>query len=219
MFVAGLTGGIASGKSTVSKIFREAGATIIDADQIAHAVVQKGQPAWEKIKAHFGNEILLPNGEINRERLGKTIFHDQDQKTILNRIVHPFVFQKMDAEITKAEWNNPHGIVILDVPLLIETNMHQTLPEVILVYIPESLQLERLIARDRISRTDAEARIGSQMPIEEKRQYATILIENSHPIEKTRKRVWRVMQLLNEKDKKKKVGPRFQLSVPYEMLE
>jgi len=219
LIIAGLTGGIASGKSTVSGIFREAGAGIIDADQIAHEVVQKGKPAWEKIKDHFGDTILLSDGNINRTLLGKIIFHEPDQKKILNRIVHPFVFQKMDAEIARLESRIPDAVVILDVPLLIETNMHRKLSEVILVYIPESLQLERLMARDGIPRIDAEARIRSQMPIDEKKQYATILIDNSRHIDKTREKVLDVLQVLYRKEKISQKDTRFRLSTPQEISE
>jgi dephospho-CoA kinase len=219
LIIAGLTGGIASGKSTVSGIFREAGANIIDADQIAHEVVQKGKPAWKKIKDHFGDAILLSDGNIDRTLLGKIIFHNTDRKKILNRIVHPFVFQEMDAEIAGIESHNPDAIVILDVPLLIETNMHRKLSEVILVYIPENLQLERLMARDRIPRIDAEARIRSQMSIDEKKLYATILIDNSNPIDKTREKVRDVFQVLCRKGKISQKDTRFRLSVPQEISE
>jgi dephospho-CoA kinase len=199
LLVAGLTGGIATGKSTVAKIFKDAGAELIDADQIAREVVKKGKPAWKKIIAHFGDEILLSDGEIDRELLGDIIFHDGAQKKSLNRIVHPFVFEKMEADIVNAEAANPGAIIILDVPLLIETRIYQGLSEVILVYIPEILQLERLMARDHISEADAKARIQSQMPIDEKKIYASILIDNCFSVEKTKERVLEVLQLLREK--------------------
>ncbi len=219
MLIAGLTGGIASGKSTVSGMFREAGAELIDADEIAHEVVKKGKPAWRKILAHFGEEILLPGGEINRDLLGKIIFHDHSQKKELNRIVHPFVFQKMEKNIENAESGNPRAIVILDVPLLIETGIYQNLSEIILVYIPENLQLERLIARDHISEIDAKARIRSQMPIDEKKQFASILIDNSMSHEKTKEKVLDVFQILHEKERAEKKSGRFHPFIPHETLE
>jgi dephospho-CoA kinase len=219
LLVTGLTGGIASGKSTVSRMFREAGAELIDADEIAREVVKQGNPAWSKIKAHFGEEILLPDGEINRDLLGKIIFHDHSQKKELNRIVHPLVFQKIEMNIVKVESGNPNAIVILDVPLLIETGIYHNLSEIILVYIPENLQLERLIARDHISEIDAKARICSQMPIDEKKQFATILIDNSNCFEKTKEKVLDVFQILLEKEKAEKKPGRFHLSIPHEAFE
>ena len=138
---------------------------------------------------------------------------------MLNGIVHPFVFQAMDAEMAAAEIHDPGAIVILDVPLLIETNMHRKLSEVILVYIPESLQLERLITRDRISQIDAKARIHSQMSIDAKKQYATILIDNSGHIDNTREKVLDVLQRLHEKEKIQQKSPPCRLSVPQEISE
>ena len=215
MYIAGLTGGIATGKSTIAGMFREEGAIIVDADRIAHEVVKKGAPAWKKIKAHFGDRILLPGGEIDRECLGGIVFHDAQQKENLNRIVHPFVFRKMEEEIAHARSVNPRAIVILDVPLLIETGMHQALPEVILAYIPENMQLERLMARDGLSKGDAEARIRSQMPIDSKKQMADIVIDNSGSIDATRKRVRDVMAGLHEKAQAVSSDDPFCLTMPH----
>jgi len=199
LIVAGLTGGIASGKSTVSKMLKKQGAVIIDADRIAHNVVKKGEPAWQQIRDYFGNEILLPNREINRAYLGDIVFNDVAQKKVLNEIVHPFVLEKMTEELKQVEETARDSIVILDVPLLIESGMHKGISDVILVYIPERLQLERLIARDNISVADATSRIKSQMPIDEKKNYASIVIDNSKSIEETRKRTLSVFRTLTKK--------------------
>ena len=199
MIIAGLTGGIATGKSTVSKMFRNEGAVIIDADKIAHNVVKKGEPAWRQIRDYFGNEILLPDGEIHRAYLGDIVFNDVAQKKVLNEIVHPFVQEKMAEELKQAEKTRRDSIVILDVPLLVESGMHKGISDVILVYIPEKLQLERLIARDNISKADATARIKSQMPIDEKKNYASIVIDNSKSIDETRKRTIEVFRALTKK--------------------
>ena len=185
--VAGLTGGIATGKSTVSAFLEHAGAVIVDADKIARQVVQKEQPAWRKIVEVFGASILLPDGEINRSRLGEIIFNDSDQKRILNRIVHPEVSLETSARLLEIENNQPDSLVILDVPLLIESGMNAGLSEIIVVYLPEPLQIERLMFRDHLLREQALARIHSQMPIDEKRKYATRLIDNSGTRENTRR--------------------------------
>lgn len=200
MFIAGLTGGIATGKSTVAGFLAQAGATIIDADEIAHSVVRKGQSAWEKIVEHFTEAVLLPDGEINRVLLGDIIFKDAEQKNILNSIVHPEVFREMARQIDEAA-ARPGTLIILDVPLLIESGMHGSLSEVILVYTPQSVQIRRLMERDRISEGDARARIDSQMPIEEKRVHATIIIDNSADLESTRMRSLDVYRQLQEKAK------------------
>ena len=186
MIVAGLTGGIATGKSTVSAFLAEAGAEIVDADKIARLVVAKGNPAWEQVVAHFGKSVLRPDGEIDRKRLADIIFNDRLQRDRLNGIVHPFVIDESARQLDRIVERSPDAVAILDVPLLIESGMHEGLAEIIVVYIPESLQVERLMQRDGISRTEALARIRSQMPIEEKRRFATLLIDNSGPLEVTR---------------------------------
>ncbi|MFO7560322.1 MAG: dephospho-CoA kinase [Desulfobacterales bacterium] len=201
MIVAGLTGGIASGKSTVSKMFEKQGAVIIDADRIAHNVVKKGEPAWQQLRNYFGDTILLPNREINRAYLGDIVFNNVAQKKVLNEIVHPFVLEKMAEELKQVEETTRDAtLVILDVPLLIESGMHEGISDVILVYIPERLQLERLIARDNISEADATARIKSQMPIDEKKNYAGIVIDNSKSIDETEKRAAEVFRALMNKN-------------------
>lgn len=178
MVIAGLTGGIATGKSTVSRFLANMGATIIDADKIAYDAVLKEKPAWHKIIEVFGKDILLENSEIDRKKLGDIVFNSAEKKHELNCIVHPEVFMEMDRLIKNAS-ANPNAVIILDVPLLIESGMNKDLDDVILVYVPESLQIKRLMARDGISRESALARICSQMPIEEKRRYADIIIDNS----------------------------------------
>ena len=179
MIVVGLTGGIASGKSTVAGFLRQAGARIVDADRIARAVVAPGGPAYAEIVALFGPTILLPDGQIDRKRLGGIIFNDPAQQAALNAIVHPRVFERFGVVIERMAAHSPDAVVVLDVPLLFETGMQRDLAEVIVVYVPEALQLQRLMARDDLSAQDAMARIRSQLPIEEKRRRATIVIDNS----------------------------------------
>lgn len=182
MITAGLTGGIATGKTTVAKIFKQAGAHVIDADRIAREVVKSGRPAWQEIVQHFGRKVLLPGGEIDRKLLGDIIFHDADRKAVLNRIVHPRVYEAVRTEIDHIAETDPGSVVILDIPLLFETGVRYNLAEIIVVYVPQSLQVSRLMARDGLSRRDALARIGSQMPIAQKRKRASLVIDNSgHP--------------------------------------
>ncbi len=199
MVIAGLTGGIATGKTTVSVFLKEAGAVIVDADQVAHDVVKKDLPAWQGIVKHFGKDILLPDGEIDRDRLGDIVFKNIDRKKELNSIVHPFVFAEMGARVSKAMENNPDAVIILDVPLLIEAGMQRDVSDVIVVYTPENIQLERLMARNSLSEEDALARIRSQMPIEEKKKDADIIIDNSLNLEKTKEQTLKVYKYLLNK--------------------
>ncbi|MBC2737823.1 MAG: dephospho-CoA kinase [Desulfobacteraceae bacterium] len=187
--IAGLTGGIASGKSTVAAMLAEAGARIVDADRIAHQVVMKGQPAWQDIVDHFGKGILARDGQIDREALGSIVFNDTEAKKALNGIVHPRVFETMAQEIQSLAEAHPGDLVIMDVPLLIESGLHASLPIVILVYVPETMQQERLMRRDGLNAADAAARIRSQMPIDAKRAHAHYIVDNTGDLGATRRQV------------------------------
>jgi dephospho-CoA kinase len=193
---AGLTGGIATGKSTVSGIFRQAGAFIIDADDIAHRSIRKGMAAWWEVVTHFGHAILRSDGEINRPLLGSIIFKEEEKKQILNQIVHPHVRREIARQLAPIEKNHPRAVIILDIPLLIEVGWHRDVQEVILVYAPEEIQLNRLMARDGLSNEDALARIRAQMPIEEKKRQASIVIDNSGDLEITREKTLAVYDYL-----------------------
>ena len=187
MVIAGLTGGIASGKSTVSSMLAEAGARIVDADKIARQVVERGMPAYEDILGYFGHDILLPSGMIDRNRLGNIIFNNPSKKARLDAIVHPRVYRCMETTISDIAATSPDAVTVLDIPLLLEAGkISWDLAELIVVYVPEDVQLKRLMDRDRIGKEAAMARIRSQMPIEEKRRLATIVIDNSGSLEDTR---------------------------------
>ncbi|MEW6079723.1 MAG: dephospho-CoA kinase [Thermodesulfobacteriota bacterium] len=201
MIIAGLTGGIATGKSIVASCLAEHGALIIDADQIAHEVVARGKPAWEEIVKTFGETYLLPDGEIDRKALGKTVFDDTAKRNLLNHIVHPRVFEEISRAITATiEAHEAHDpVIILDVPLLFETKMDVELPEVIVVFAPAETQLDRLMARDNLSREDALARINSQIPITEKKDKADYVIDNSGSIDVTREQTTALFTVLKAK--------------------
>jgi dephospho-CoA kinase len=176
---AALTGGIATGKSTVSDMFRELGAHLIDADIVARQVVEPGQPAYFEIVKHFGQEILLEDGRLDRKKLGAVIFQHQEEREHLNQMTHPRVIAAFDAEETQIHASDPDRLILVDVPLLIETGMYRSYPAIILVYAPETAQLQRLMERDRLSEEDARRRIAAQMPIDEKLSYATHVIRNA----------------------------------------
>lgn len=199
MVVAGLTGGIATGKSTVTSMFASYGAEVIDADRIAREVVRKDMPAWQRIKEHFGHKVFLEDGQIDREYLGSIIFGDTEKKELLNSIVHPAVFSQIDERLKELKSKAYDSVVICDIPLLIETGMYRDFEDIILVYVPEHIQIERLKARDGISRKEALRKIRSQMSIEEKKQYATMVIDNSGPPEVTAEKATETFRLLKEK--------------------
>ena len=192
MIAAGLTGGIATGKSTVAAFFKEAGAKIIDTDLIARQAVEKGSAAWRRIVDHFGERILLPGGQLDRGALGDIIFKDAAQRRVLNAIVHPLVREQVDKRLADIETKAPTAVIIVDVPLLIEARMQEGMAEIIVVYAPEAVQLQRLMARNHLGRAAAAARIRSQMPIEEKKARATIVIDNSGPLSRTRRQTEKV---------------------------
>lgn len=199
MIIAGLTGGIASGKSTVSRFLCDAGARIIDADKIARQLVKRETPAYDEIIAFFGETVLLANREIDRERLGDIIFNDPLKRARLDAIVHSRVFGRSQEIIARYTAENPDAVVILDIPLLLEAGTQRDMAEVIVVYVPESLQLKRLVKRDGIDEKAAMARIRSQMPIEKKRKLATVLIDNSGSLSDTRRQSVAVFNRLKQK--------------------
>lgn len=196
MVVAGLTGGIATGKSTVAAIFEEAGARLIDADRIAREAVRKGSPAHRDIVAHFGMDVLLGDGEIDRKRLAAIIFNNPAAQRALEHIVHPQVKREVDRRAALIRRQAPDALIILDIPLLFEAGMQRGLDAVIVVYAPEHLQLARLMARDGLTEPEALARIRAQMPIESKRALATRVIDNSGSREQTRQQALEIYRQL-----------------------
>lgn len=185
MIVVGLTGGIASGKSTVSSMFKRAGALIIDADKIARQVVEPGQPAWRAIRVQFGKQVFSPDGTLDRQRLGEIVFKQERLRRRLEAIVHPQVRDQINEQIRHLGRSNTGSVVILDVPLLFEAGMEEGLAEVIVVYTPQAVQRRRLMQRDGFSASEAQARMDAQMSMEEKRRRATRVIDNSGTREDT----------------------------------
>jgi dephospho-CoA kinase len=202
VIIAGLTGGIASGKSTVSGFLSDAGARVIDADEIAREVVQQGTPGYDAILTFFGRTIILPDGEIDRKRLGEIVFNDPDKRARLDAIVHPLVFKRSAEMIAQIAAEAPGAVVIMDIPLLLEAGLGSDFAEVIVVYVPENLQLKRLMNRDGIDKQAAMARIRSQMPIEEKRKQATVVIDNSSTLSDSRRQALTVFNRLKQKSQK-----------------
>lgn len=180
--IIGLTGGIATGKSTVSKILTDNGYMVIDADVLARKIVEVGQPAYTEIVKSFGEDILNPDKSINRKTLGRLIFADGELKAQLNNITHPYIFQEMKREISRKCRDNK--IIFLDIPLLFEEyskimELGIDFHEIWLVYVNENLQLNRLMKRDNLSREESQKRINSQMSMAIKYKMADIIIDNN----------------------------------------
>jgi dephospho-CoA kinase len=190
--VVGLTGGIASGKSTVSNMLKEMGITVIDADVESRLAVQYGEPAYKQIVDNFGEEILLPNGEIDRQKLGSIIFHDEQKRQLLNQIVHPEVRRRMNDKKDVALKNN-EKIVILDIPLLFESKLSNMVERTLLVYVERTIQLTRLMERNHLSEEEAEARIQSQMPLAEKVKLADTIINNNGQLTETKRQLEEIL--------------------------
>ena len=170
-------------------MFQELGACLIDADIVARQVVEPGKAAWKEIVEYFGKKILLEDGALDRKKLGAIIFNHAEKRQILNQIVHPRVIQEIDEQERVCHEKQTERLVIVDVPLLIEAAMHESYEAIILVYVPEAIQLQRLMSRDKLSEQDALARIRSQMPLSEKIDYATHVIHNDKSPENTRRQV------------------------------
>ncbi|WP_077214206.1 dephospho-CoA kinase [Bacillus dakarensis] len=191
--IVGLTGGIASGKSTVSNMLKEKGITVIDADVEARLAVDIGEPAYNEIVNYFGQEVLHEDGSINRPKLGELIFNDLEKRTKLNSIVHPAVRARMDEKRIRAI-ENDEKIVIMDIPLLFESKLKSTVEKTLLVYVDEETQLKRLMERNNFTEEEARSRILSQMPLKDKVSLSDAVIDNNGSIEDTRKQLNAILE-------------------------
>ena len=185
--LVGLTGGAGSGKSTVAGMLREMGAHVVDADEAAHAVYEPGTPGFDAVVREFG-KAYIANGKIDRARLGELVFHDADARRRLNAIVHPLVREWM-AQRTAEAVDRGAELVVQDVPLLFENGLEKLFSAVVLVYVPEELQIERLVSGRAYTPERARSVIGAQTPIEDKRGRANYVINNSGPRDETHAQV------------------------------
>lgn len=180
-----MTGGIASGKSTVAKTLSKLGAYVIDADKVAHMIIEPHKPAWHDIVEEFGEEILNRDQTVNREKLGKIVFDNPVLLQKLNSITHPRIMEFFKEEMQRLKAQKPDSIIVFEVPLLYETHMDRICDEVWVVWVDRETQIERLCSRDSISREDALKRIEAQMPLDEKARRAKVVIDNRHSLEET----------------------------------
>jgi len=198
MVIIGLTGGVASGKTTVSQIMKEEGAYLIDADQIARELVQPHQPAWNELVRSFGKEILQEDGSIHRKKLAEKVFTDPEKRKLLNQILHPRIKEEMDRRTREIGQKDPEAIVVIDAPLLVELGNHREVDKLIVVTSTQTQQMERLKERDGINSEEALRILSSQMPVEEKAKLADYVIRNEGSLEETKESVKEVFKELRK---------------------
>jgi dephospho-CoA kinase len=196
MLKVGLTGSIAVGKTFVCEVFRELGCAVIDADQVARDVVEPGTKGLELVVEAFGESVLHDNGTLDRAKLGSIVFADEKKRLLLNSIVHPLVFDAQDRWMRDREKADPGGIAIVDAALMIESGGFRRFDKLIVVWCESELQLQRLMARDSLSRADAEKRIASQMSQDEKKRHADFLIDTSNGFDDARQQTESVFRQL-----------------------
>ncbi|WP_286885019.1 dephospho-CoA kinase [Aneurinibacillus sp. UBA3580] len=199
--VIGLTGGIACGKSTVSRMLAERGARIIDADIIAREVVRPGEEAWSLIVERFGRDILLANEELDRVKLGAIVFADEQARLDLNAIVHPAVRARM-RQLMKEAQEESIALIVMDIPLLYESKLEYMVEKVVVVYCTAEQQLKRLMERNGYDEEEAMRRIASQMSIEEKKSRADYVIDNSGTFTETEEQVDELVGKLLDKGRR-----------------
>lgn len=193
-YILGLTGGIASGKSTVSAYLAQNGALIIDADLIARQVVAKKSSGLKQIVAKFGEEILTASGELDRKKLGKLVFSNKDLLKALTDITGPLIRAEILREIQAAK-KAQVKLVVLDIPLLFETGYQTLCDKVMVVTIPSKLQLERVMKRDNLSAAEARKRIANQLPASKRNELADVLIDNSKSVAETYQQVLKWLKI------------------------
>ncbi len=185
----GLTGGVASGKSTVARMCAELGARIIDADRLGHELIRRGLPAHEEIARRIGREILDASGEIDRKRLGTIVFADPQKLQELNAILHPRIIEGVELLAREFHSRDPERVIVVDAALIFEAGIGGQFAKVIIAWCPPEQQIERLMTNASLSREEAERRMASQMPAEEKRRRADYVIDCSGSLDKTRRQV------------------------------
>ena len=202
MILVGLTGGIASGKSTASSIFKELGAYIIDADVLAREVVEPLKPAWKDVVKNFGKGILNKDNSINRKRLAEIVFNNKKKRELLNSIVHPRVLKmakEIEREIAKKD---PEAVIIFDAALLIESGAYKKMDKNIVVYADEDVQVKRLMKRDGLTKDEAIKRIEAQMPLREKVRFADYVIDGNKALNMVKKQLKTALKGVRERQLK-----------------
>ena len=202
----GVTGSIATGKTTVAKMLEELGAPVIDFDVLSRVVVEPDKPAWQEIVAFFGEQVLLEDRTLDREKLREVVFRDLEKKKKLESFIHPRIGQEFYQRVQQYVSQDPNVIIQVVIPLLIETNMHALFHNLLMVYTPEEEQKRRLIERDKMTEEMAMNMIRSQLSVEEKKGYCDLLIDNSGSLEDTRRQVEELWTTLKQIQKDRRAG-------------
>ena len=200
----GVTGGIASGKTTVARMLEQLGARLIDFDLLSRVVVEPGKPAWRDITVYFGEQVLLQDKTLDRKKMAEIVFRDSEKRKKLESFVHPRIYEEFRRLVKEYDAKDFNIIIQVVVPLLLEAKLQHFFHKILLVYIPEEKQIERVMKRDRISREMALNMLSSQLPIEEKRGYADFIVDNSGPWEETKRQVEEVWKKLKKIQKEKR---------------
>jgi dephospho-CoA kinase len=195
MLRVGLTGGIACGKTVVRKLLAERGAFTLDADTLVHELLGPGTPLSRRVGEEFGEGHLLPDGSVDRKKLGALVFADSEARQRLNALVHPEVVARIGQLLDGAE-RRGERLAIVDAALMIETGSYRGYDRIIVVHCPRSLQIRRLVERDGLTREEAERRVAAQMPVEDKKRFAHYLIDTAGTLEQTKKQVQAVWEQL-----------------------
>jgi dephospho-CoA kinase len=198
MLRIGLTGSIGVGKSFVAGVLAELGCHVLDADDTAREVVAAGSAGLQKVTAEFGNEVIQGDGTLDRPKLGKLVFEDPQRRAVLNSILHPLIIARQDAQLRQWESECPDGIAVVDAALMIESGGYERFDKLIVVHCRPQIQLERVMARNNLSRDEAANRINAQMSQDEKKKFADYLIDTSDGFEDTRRQTQEVYGALME---------------------
>ncbi|MBW1710376.1 MAG: dephospho-CoA kinase [Deltaproteobacteria bacterium] len=203
----GVTGGIATGKTSVAKMLEEMGAPIIDFDVLSRVVVEPDKPAWKDIVAFFGEQVLQEDRTLDRKKLSEIVFRDLEKRKKLESFTHPRIGEEFSKLVEKYASEDPDTIIQVVIPLLIETNMHPIFHNLLMVYTPEEVQVKRLIERDNITEEMAMKMVRAQLSVEEKKGYCDLIIDNSGSLEETRRQVeelWAHLKKIQRESKKNK---------------
>jgi dephospho-CoA kinase len=200
--VLGVTGGIASGKTIVANMLEELGALKIDFDLLARQVVEPGKPAFRQIVDYFGKQVLQEDGTLDRKKLSKIVFQDVEKRKKLENFTHPPIYEEFLKQVNEITEKDSEAVIQVVVPLLIESDLQYMFDRLLVVYIPQEQQIERLVKRDGISNEEAADMLKAQLPIDEKLEYADFVVDNQGSVQETRKQVEDIWQILKKVQKR-----------------
>ena len=197
-FLLGVTGGIASGKSTVSEMLSELGSPLIDFDLIARQVVEPGTPGLAKIVDYFGHQVLAEDGTLDRRKLSDIVFGDMEKRKKLESFTHPLIYEEFFKQANEIAAKDPKAIIQVAVPLLIELNLQYLFDKLLVIHVPDKVQIERLAERDGISREEAANILKAQLPIDDKLQFADFVVDNTKDLAYTRSQIEEIWERLQK---------------------